>query len=202
MTTYIVGGISGSRQLGLWRLAVELEDAGVPDVIGPVQAYDRFPRLLNAAVVGFRGLGRCDDPDAVRLGARIASDHLVYGERRRAVNVIALSGGATTAFNAADLLTQVGIMIDHLVTIGGVALRRAPAVREWSRIVGGLDPLALLAPRGADRVFILRRCLHNDYLGNRRLDTMACLRTAGVVPELPRASRAIAPRTSFPSQPD
>ena len=104
-----------------------------------------------------------EDTDAQALADTVKSDvlrdPLGAGEQ---LNFIALSGGATTAFNAAGILETRLIHLDNIVTLGGVVYQIKPGnVGQWTSVVGVLDLLPFIG-EGAipDRILFLLGVSH------------------------------------------
>jgi RHS repeat-associated protein len=163
--TYFIGGIGGNVDEVFQKFVEDLGKAGIPDPIGPVYAYREHSKGETYAEVVKRSLDPDSDPDARRLADRIVADFsdrpLPQGEQ---LNLIGLSGGATTAFNTARFLGQ-DVPINYLVTMGGVVLQDSKPnnVEHWISFWGGLDPLARLAP-GADVTIRMPLTDHDSYI--------------------------------------
>jgi RHS repeat-associated protein len=141
LLTFFIPGIGGSNDPTLAAFVNRLA-AKVQNVVGPVSAYDT-PGTGNGKEVFLRGTGLESDPDAQALGSRVKRDVafglLAPGEQ---LNFVALSGGATVAFDTALILQRSGISINYIVTIGGVIFRGKPGnVGEWTDILGYFDPI-------------------------------------------------------------
>ena len=86
-----------------------------------------------------------EDQDARELKAQIIRDYDSGKYAGEQINIIAYSGGAAVAANAAILLKRFrpDIQINNVVTLGGVHCKSMPSnVTNIVNIIGTLDPLA------------------------------------------------------------
>lgn len=108
----------------------------------------RKPRIVRAGWRRAAAQATADpssDVYASKLRARVVKD-LYNGTIATAesINFVALSGGATTvAFNAANQLRDIGVLVTNMVTIAGwVQAPRPRNVGTWTAIVSEADFVA------------------------------------------------------------
>jgi len=99
------------------------------------------------------------------------------------LNFIALSGGATTAFNAATILqNSTAQQLAYVVTLGGVTFTNKPQnIGTWVRVVGTADYAAHSALSAmADQDVSLAGVTHTGYNTYAKDQTLDAIWNAGI----------------------
>lgn len=99
------------------------------------------------------------------------------------LNFIALSGGATTAFNTATILqNSTAQQLAYIVTLGGVTFTNKPQnIGTWVRVVGTADYTAHSALSAmADQDVSLAGVTHTGYNTYAKDQTLDAIWNAGI----------------------
>lgn len=173
MRLYVLGGIGGSRDKLLDGLVQLLREDGLHDIriFRPFGGGSKGVNTLLAIQSAI--LPRKDQSSRV-LALRVL--HELQGETdplRSRLGFIAISAGATVAFNCAMLLQSEGIRLVTVLTVGGVVLRHKPKnIDRWVQVIGTRDWALLCNLLNADATRMIPGATHNGYLsGSRELLT-------------------------------